>query len=202
MREIECHACKKFKTTDQFYLRSGATDLYTTECKKCMKARNQKGDHKTRETELIANSYLNSKGIPTLMGGVNGYAFVDIVAFGCIKIETKHSVITDNHGVKTFRFGLTPMQIKRGLLADFVLLICCYESERTFHLFPVEHPVFMRNGKRKTAVEYVPDKNLVGSRKSTRLVLNDKLMTEHQDRTDLIWDKMYQISARLELSKC
>lgn len=199
VRDIECLACKKTKSSSEFYHRSGLVDSYTSECKECMRVRSNR-PHKTRETELIANAYLNKHGIPTLMGGIKNYSFVDIVAFGCIKIETKYSNLTERNGLKAFRFTMSPLQVKRGLLADFILLVCEKGTKgQTFHVFPVNHPVLYRNGKLKSAVEYVSDEDRIGTRKSTRYVLDNNLMNEYQDRLDLIWDKLHTISEGLKL---
>src|SRR3990167_9450953 len=91
-------------------------------------------------TEILAIEYLKQHKIPALPGKAYKLADVDILAWGCVRVEVKYSSI--RHYNHYFSFSLTRRQRQRGVLADVVLMICDYGDHRTFHLFDPDDEVF------------------------------------------------------------
>lgn len=133
------------------------------------------------EYEVIEK--LRNMGIHATFGRYSPWKWVDIVAWGCVRIEVKTAQFNDGK----FQFRLTQEgSTHEGWNAsDLVLLICRYGDENnTFHLFRRSHPVFYRpDGTVKTGVVYRPGGNPI---KPYGHALSDLLMARYQDRWEMI----------------
>ena len=195
------------QSVDNFYRREGGKYL-VSECKDCMKVRS--ATQATRRipknvpyhpTELIAINRLAQEGIHALPGKAFASSYADIVAWGCVPIEVKYASRGIEYKRGVFHFVTTAAQRRRGFIADLVMLICDYEERQTFHLFPVTHEVFYMKGRMKTGFVYDPGNPKAGSRHTgNRSVMTDSLMTEYEDRWDLIEAERLRIAEELRTS--
>jgi hypothetical protein len=203
-----CVRCGDRKSTDNFYTRSGCKNPtksghYISECKDCMKQRSTNyvplpASTPRTVSEILAIDYLTSMGIPTLPGKAVSASWVDVVAFGCVRIEVKYSRLRFSHGAEQFRFTSTPMQMKRGYLGDLIMLICEYpDDRRTFHIFKSDHPVFYIHGHIKTGFTFTPGAMVAKKHGDTRIVMTQPLMDETEDNLSLIYDALNMFSEHL-----
>lgn len=192
-----CTGCKKPLLLTEFYKRPGQTDptkpgQFTSECKACMKARSKNPRTIDNQTPYAISEqwgidYLHSKGIPSLPGKSLSYAWVDVIAFGCVRVEVKYSNLTEDGA---FKFNLTPGQKKRGLLGDVVMLVCDYGTRTTFHLFPPAFPAFYINGKLKTGFHFTPGAMTARKFAASRVVMTQPMMDSAQDNVQLIHNQL------------
>lgn len=201
-----CTSCKIDKPLSSYYIRSGIDNPtepghYVSECKACMLERSK---HQTRLpatmprafTETLALEYLTHQGIAALPGKAVKAAHVDIVAWGHVWIEVKYSRLSDT-GV--FTFNSTVSQKRNGYRAHLVLLICEYPDEqRTFHLFDADDPVFQIKGRTKTAFTFRAGATHALKHGNNRVVMTQPMMDAAQDRVDLVWKALYEISETLK----
>jgi len=146
----------------------------------------------------MAITRLNQEGIAVLPGKAVHAADVDVVAWGHVWIEIKHSPVRSIVGRPGFHFGATRKQIKRGFLAHVVILICEYEDgNKTFHLFDAKDPVFYRDGKVKSALTYMLTPKRQYKERPGRLALTTDRMNAALNRWDLIEQARLKISADL-----
>lgn len=192
--------CGLFKPYSEFYTRANGTP--NSECKECMKARprNQTSLERTVPrvvSERIAIAELKTHGIHALPGKAISAKWVDVVAWGCVEIEVKYSRLRGNNSHE-FVFSLTTKQQTDGLRAHIIMLICDYGDQMTFHLFPINHPVFRNKQGGKSALTYVPDKYRITARHNkNQPSLDDKTMETYQDQWDVIEGVRLRISAEL-----
>lgn len=184
-----CRTCKQEKPINNFYDTLGRRDGKSSDCKECVKAvhkknykaKDRRDTRSGRQTENRVIEQLCSIGIYSVSGKASGYKWCDVVAWGCVTIEVKTAPLSD----RQFQFSFTYTQVKRGIQAKIIMLVCDYGGYQTFHLFPSSHPVFYQNGILKHGVTYTPH---TPSPKLNRVgvSLNDKVMTEFQDNWELI----------------
>lgn len=200
-----CTSCKVDKPFSEYYIRSGVNNPtepghYNSECKACMLERSKRiqklpATMPRAFTEKLAIEYLTSQGIGCLPGKAVKAAHVDIAAWGHVWIEVKYARLQRHRGAKMFKFNSTPSQKRRGFLAHIVLLICEYPDERrTFHLFPADHPVFEIDGRTKTGFTFRPGATHALKHGNNRVVMTQPIMDEAQDRIDLIWKTLLELS--------
>lgn len=192
-----CSGCKKTLPISEFYKRSNQTDTlnpsqYAGECKSCVKARNHDPKPIAKQvpyalSEQWGIKYLHSKGIPALPGKALSFAWVDVIAFGCVRVEVKYSTLLEG---EHFKFTLTPGQKKRGLLGDVVMLVCDYGTRATFHLFLPSFPAFYINDKLKTGFHFTPGALKARKFGATRVVMTQPMMDSAQDNVRLIHDQL------------
>lgn len=135
------------------------TEFYKTAkayCKYCHRAAsNQKKWERSTagdpiETEVV--NLLRSEGIYATLGKASEFTNVDVVSWGCVRIEVKSAEQRAN-GKWYFNFQ---NQRGKGIKADLVLLVLIDGKDKTYHLFPATHPIFYRKGKLKGSVQYDP----------------------------------------------
>ncbi len=211
-----CSACQQEKSFSEFYLRSEQIHSgnpptlpghVTSECKVCMNARSKAkrmdsrkslGPH--RATEELVIKALARQGIPALAGKVfiSAYPNVDVVAWGCVMIEVKWAKLDVYRGVEKFKFNATPTQKRKGFSAHLIILVCEYvPDEYTYHVFPVEHPVFYKDGHTKTGWTFTPGAYEAKKHGNNRMVMTQPLMDEFQDRWGLVQAKRLLIGEAL-----
>lgn len=209
-----CVHCKIDKPLSEFYVRSGVHNPeipghYLSECKICMMRRSKQYLNlplriPRAKTEILAINKLLEVGIPALPGKAVAFPFVDVVAWGCVRIEVKYSVYSRRRLHHGFIFNSTPMQRQRGWRAEVVMLICHWQEEQdTFHLFMKDDPVFYlpTKGRYKEGVTYVPGR--VHQRKDSHKspVLTDQLMQSAQNNWGLIEQQRIVIAETIRASK-
>ena len=161
----------------EFY-RHTNNKYYNSYCKECCKenSRTQKRPPKKQsgeQTEQTAIKKLRSLGIYAVSGKASEFTHVDVVAWGCVRIEVKAADKKDD-GTWNFAFS---SQRNKGIKADFVLLMQRDKDQIAYHLFPVGHPIFFKNGKVKAAVQYIP----FAHHRKPGIYLSTAIMNEHKD---------------------
>lgn len=187
-----CTRCKTVRPLTEFYRRSGYPNQWLSECKVCMKQRSQNHvplppTEPRAKTEILAINELRRNGIHAAPGKSVKHSDVDVVAFGCVNIEIKYSRLERSYSADRYTFGVTPAQIRRGFLADLVMLICDNNGRLSFHLFRADFPAFYMKGRLKKGFDFLPGrlKNMKPS--SDRVVLTQPMMDEAENRWSLIW---------------
>lgn len=206
----KCEAHGQPQSISVFYKRSGFSETseaghYVSECKACMRqrsrtlaARRLPSTEPRALSEKLAIGYLNAHGIPALPGKAFLASDVDIVAWGCVRVEVKYSGLPLNE--RHFTFGLTRRQVQRGLLADVVMLVCDYEDRQTFHLFPPDEPAFyFLDGRRKGGFIFTPGQMEQKKHMQNHVTLTQPMMDTAQDRIGLITAALKRVSADLKL---
>ena len=201
-----CSTCGESKMLSDFYKHPGHGDGHANECKECAKERahlnriNSLGSKKIRKpnsgrpSEQHVIEKLRRMGIYAVSGSATQYSWVDIVVWGCVLIEVKTSYFDGYQ----FHFNFTPVQLKRGVQADFILLVCVIPQDdvRTYHLFSANHPVFYRVGKHKRSMSYAPGAK-PKPRGDIKVSLIDALMKEYENAWHLIEERRVEIQKAL-----
>lgn len=178
--------CGLVKTLSEFYVHLGYKDGHYSKCKECIKAeqRNRRAPKKQKpghlsEGEVI--SLLKAMGVYAAPGKCSEFNYVDVVAWGCVRIEVKTSTRkTDG----TYTFAFTPKQRKNGVRGDLIMLVCKDGDSTTHHLFPSNHSCFYMNGRLKGGVMFDPVQTRRKSGHGARITA--ALMKQHQDAWGLI----------------
>lgn len=133
---------------------------------------------KDGETQVLA--VLCNLGIPAVLGKYSPFPYVDIVAWGVVRVEVK--VARPNHyGHFVFAFW---SQVRTGLKADVLVLGCVTSDKTTYHTFDPGNPVFYHaDGGLKTATIYIPDRVATTEPRGT---LTPEMMHTAADNWDLI----------------
>ena len=177
-----CPKCGKEKTLSEYYKkRSGAYESY---CKPCHRERTSTYEIKPvtvagEAHEQKAIALLRKKGIYAVPGKAsNLYANLDVLAWGCVRIEVKYGY----HDAGGFCWRFTPKQVEQGIQGDIVILIAPFDSGDQYYLLPASNPIFYINGinQLKTGVKWQ-----VGSTR-TNTVVTDGMMALHRDNWQLI----------------
>lgn len=179
----------------EFYRRKSKGALYHSWCKNCMKALS-KGVSDASQTYLVPAyasetmliEALRKQEIAAYPGKSMSYAHVDVIAWGCVGIEVKRSVLKMPAG---YTWSFSPQQ-KQTLQADIIALI----ADQDIYLFPANHPAFYRDGQRKDAVCYLPEK-MRKYRASTRTTLTDNEMAKALNAWHLI--EVYRVTFGTQL---
>ena len=113
---------------------------------------------------------------------------LDLIAWGCVKIEVKYAKFTDTEMNKGFHFAISKKQASDGLVADLVMFICDYGDSETYHIFPVQRPVIQRTIRsRNRAILYVPSHMKRHQHvNSGKAMLTKSMMDYYQDAWHLI----------------
>lgn len=200
-----CRKCGLEKSIDEFYKRSGAngTQSYCIACYNARAAtqirapKNIAGEQSERDVVSV----LLSNGIYATGGKASAFKYIDVVAWGCVRIEVKSSTLRSNNYPDdlAYTFGFTANQQKRGIDADLVVLVCLGKTntQNTYHIFPSNHPVFYKYGRLKSAVVYSTIKKRPYMRVRGGIAMSHTLMHQHQDAWHLIEEKRFEISQRL-----
>jgi hypothetical protein len=204
-----CSHCLTEKPFSEFYLRSNAPHTYNSWCKACMIERSKSSKKLgynqmafTSEQQVL--SILESMGIWTVPGrAYRGlFPFVDLVAWGCVGIEIKASLV-DKLG--TSKFSFSSSQQKHGIRGDLVILVREFGDHNTYHIFSSNHEVFYRDGKLKSGIYHDPNVkrrrgyNRIGRRRFN-LPLSTELLDQFQDAWALIEQVRLQKSEELKAS--
>lgn len=155
-----CHVTKP-ATLEHFYKGATNADRLTSWCKDCMKARsksnsklNIQSDTKPRDDgEALALLLFLNQGIPADLGkNTKGMAWVDLVLWGCIKVEVKYS-----QKPIQWQWVMTSTNNPKTVAPDVVLLIGKHVKTQLHHYFILtpNHPVFINSdGSRKKSYGY------------------------------------------------
>lgn len=191
-----------------YYVRSGVVEPsepghYLSECKACMKGRNNTlrrlpAQEPRAATEKLAITYLHQHGVHALPGKAVHAADVDVVAWGGVWLEVKHAKQQKLRGHNAFSFTTTHKQQQRGFLAHLVLLICEYPNgTRTFHLFEATDPVFYMHDRIKSGFVFRVGSTGALKHGASRVVMTQAMMDAARDRLSLIPQVMRGISKGL-----
>lgn len=205
--EKPCKKCGETKPLTEFYRHPSTKDGHLNTCKPCKNIQQKQYPPLPAEItgnpgETIAVEKMRSLGIFTMTGKMSRWRWQDIVAWGCVRIECKKARLADD-GTYIFKFD---SQSRRGMHSHLILLMCDNGEDITYHLFPSYHPVFYRAGTkrgskisptgRKVGVEYRPGKT--STKDSFGISMSDEMMTEHQDKWELIEETRQLIIQRLK----
>lgn len=184
-----CTICREPKLDTEFYMQH--TGKRNPVCVPCFLKRHKAYIKKTvnlasQPHEQRCIDYMRSLGIYTAPGKASEFSWVDLVAWGFIKIEVKLGLDTTGDENWIFKFSTT--QIKKRLLADVVVFIIPNETWE-YYVFDPKHPAFYKNGRLKTGVQYLPNakhrKHLQDS-----IPLTSEIMNAARDDWTILLDKM------------
>jgi hypothetical protein len=153
-----CHVSKP-ATLEHFYKGHTNSDRLTSWCKDCMRAlskvsSNQQRDPKPRDKgEALALTAFLNQGIHADLGkNIAGMQWVDIVLWGCIKVEVKYS-----QKAHYWQWIMNSTNNPKTHFPDAVILIGKHEKTQRCHHFIIlpNHPMFINeDGSRKRSISY------------------------------------------------
>lgn len=158
-----CKSCETVKPLTEFYRRGGTDDKRTTSCTECLKkyaagvyARGaNKGASRSlpgQPGEALLIETLIANGVYAAPGKSSVWKYVDVVAWGCIRIEVKQSSAS-REGRYTFQFP----QNRKHTNVDLVALIPMLPTGPEFFLLEPSHPIFTtRNNQKNLVIQYTP----------------------------------------------
>ena len=172
METKHCPDCDMTKpVTDFYYLKH--RNKYNKRCKPCHQilSKGYAGKSKIPEHEVYVVSELNKRGIVSdhAKNQHNDFKFVDVLSWGCVRIECKLLSITSRSNYGGYASSNTEKQRKHGFLADVVCIV--FNSE--LYLFKPSHPAFYIDGKLRTRILYNPDSERVHITKNRKLTFDD-----------------------------
>lgn len=187
----------------EFYKLRGTRDGLQPICKECHKAecavrykKNPRQQWRNRAgsvTEKMTVDRLRSFGIYAAPGKCSEYTWVDVVAWGCVRIEVKHATL-NKRGSYQFHMGYKRGEEKDR--SDLVVLILL-DLQPRFFVFRSSDPVFYHeDGTTKRSVNYAPDGN--GPKKAQGVSLATEIMSEAEDRWELVEEKRQEVIDKLE----
>jgi len=187
-----CARCKILLPLSEYYFRNGKPHSYCKECiaKTASEHRPLAQQIPKDVSEIAAIDYLKSHGIPSLPGKALNFSWVDVITFGCIRIEVKSSKLFTDKKYNHFKWTVSSTQIERGILADLIMLMCRYDDKTTFHLFRPDCEAFYDNGKRKTGFSYRIGATIPMRHHKGRPIMTAAMMDEAKDRTLLIYEEL------------
>lgn len=153
---ITCSKCGEEKPETDFYKRGRGSARFTF-CIECFKTDQKKNKIVARQipgqsAEYTVIEHLKSMGIYAAPGKCSEWRWVDVVAWGCVRIEVKSSTLYPDN---TYVFTFTPRQRQRGIQSDLVVLLPIGDTETTFHVFKSNDPIFYKkDGTLRQSVEY------------------------------------------------
>jgi hypothetical protein len=161
------------------------------ECKKeysktqALKPKNEAG----HGSEQLVINKLRSLGIYAAPGKSSEYKWIDVAAWGCVRIEVKSSRNDKKRGGFLFHMGKKPK--KEHERSDIVVLIC-EDYDITFHVFMSDHPVFYHpDGRSKQGIGYNPRPKR--RMPNAGVILDAYLMSKSLNKWHLIEDVRQQI---------
>lgn len=175
-----CKSCGDDKPAAAFYRRSGGIG-YMSYCRACMTARNRRTpQHNPTETDVLERLW--QAGIATDHGRYTRFASCDLVALGCVRIEVKRATRRETGRSISWLAGCTPQQVRRGLIADVVIIVC----DTVDYVFPVDTPALYRDGRLKTAIGFTEGNTRPAARGASLLLCAD--VAAAQFAYQRIWD--------------
>jgi len=200
--EKTCIHCGRLLPITEFYFSAHGGDNHNPYCKECARAiriKNYSPDKQRRERaihhgEAILIAYLRSNGVYAAPGKCSEWRWIDVVAFGCVRIECKYS---EGQHKEHFAFAFGYRQRNVGISADVVALICDDGIEPTFHLFDIRDAVFDGiRAKTKRSLSFIRNpKSVKGGRKTS--ILNTTNMAAARDNISVIYDYVGVAQRRL-----
>lgn len=182
----------------EFYKQRGARDGLSPVCKECKKKesalytkkRGQKRGKAGHPSEKLVIDRLRSFGVYAVPGKSSEWHWIDVVAWGCVRIEVKAASV-NARGVFTFNMGK-----KRGKekdRSDLVVLVMLYDEDPRFFVLESAHPVFYHpDGRPKLGVGHATNG---GTPKNGHgVVLNAELLSASEDRWELVEERRLEIA--------
>lgn len=198
-----CSACEETKPLAEFYLRTGFDDVenpkhYYAECKQCRKTITKEKGRKEKSKpgevgEKLVIEELRRLGIYAAPGKCSEWKRQDVVIWGCVRVEVKHSRKSE----QGYNFGFENQIRGGGVKSNLIVLVCEEDDQFSFHVFRSDYPAFYRkNNQLKTSVQYIPDLNrrAYGVHGQT---LTHPVMQEHRDKWELVQEIIQEISVKL-----
>lgn len=182
-----CTECNIEKPLSEYYRIPGSGNPMRY-CKECKRKIQKQYDRRENSRSKSRNPHeqglvemLRSKGIYAVTGKGSEFPYVDVVAWGCVRIEVKSSNLV--YG-KSYQFGFSADQKGYGMRADLVCLIA--RNYFSPVIIPASHPVFYKtSGKLKSNINWIPNARKYKSRRGL-ISLTTGMMLEHQECWDLI----------------
>lgn len=188
----------------EFYKLRGTRDGLSPICKECKKAYSKARKKQTPQlsrrdkaghpSEQMVIDRLRSVGVYAAPGKSSEWNWIDVVAWGCVRIEVKAASVT-RHG--TFLFNMGKKRGKEKDRSDLVVLIMLYDEDSRFFVFKSTHPVFYHaDGRAKRGVAYCTNG---GTPKTGRgVTLSAELMSQAEDRWGLVEQRRLEIAREVQ----
>lgn len=97
----------------------------------------------SRPSEDSTIAEMKRHGIFATSGKASDYHYVDVVAWGCVRVEVKLAT-KDGNG---YTVSFSDDQVKDGIRGDVVVMIIPSEFGDAYYVLPVDFPLFYREGK-------------------------------------------------------
>lgn len=198
-----CSVCGVEKPLSDYYIWT-SNKKYMAQCKKCHQTRSKKysplpADRCGNEHQNALIDILRSRGIYASPGKSSEYAYSDVVAWGCVRIEVKFGESLGSSNPSIWKFRFTERQTNGGLVADLIALMCPAGSGKgyTCYLIDPSCPELYRGGRFRPTFTI----NLGTHRKNRtdgRLPLSSELLNTHRDNWQVIEQKRLEIAERYQ----
>ena len=182
MKTKRCFDCKETKSLNKFYRNIGTKDGYNDRCIDCSKIYGKTRPHYSRTEvvqpgEIAAIDKLKSLGIYAAPGKCSEFKWVDVVAWGCVRIEVKYTSSSDGNVIS---WHLGHKDHSRWEDIDLVLFINDKNGVKDYYLIYADNPIFYKeSGEAKTGIA------IRMNPKYTRNNVRDVVL-ENQDNWSLI----------------
>lgn len=128
-------------------------------CKACQVARAKTytkygKDESSEPGELLVINKLRSLGIYAAPGKASEFSRLDVVAWGCVRIEVKTAKV----GISgRFHFGMGHKKKGKEYERSDLVVFVCLDDPISYHVFPSEHPaLYHSDGRAKKSIAYSP----------------------------------------------
>ncbi len=203
-----CRICGEEKPLTEFYVKlNPRSKTHWKICKLCWIERSRArhrdvGRNQSAGSRIFPSTkqegdvitILHSLGIWATPGKASIFPHVDVVAWGCVRIEVKSAALNYKD---CFSFRFSARQVREGVKADLIVLMLIRDNNETFHVFPASHPVFYNQNGLRSSVAYIPRRR-PGYQKLDYW-LTAELLDEQQDAWHLIEQCRLDFANRLQL---
>lgn len=151
------------------------------------------------QSERDAIAILRRGGVYAVPGRWSEWKYTDIVAFGFVRIESRHSNVKIHSGKEVFHWRVKSPRHDKGIRGEIVMLTADFGDRVETALFPSTHEIFYRkNGELKKGMSYRPDKVIeTWHERRYGLSLNSDIWYDHVDNFGLVWDVLYENAKKL-----
>lgn len=186
-----CTHCHEEKMITEFSWRK-RHKTFQSWCRKCVEEESKHPNKKGDPYENAVLAKLKQLGIWAVRGKDISNQYIDVIAWGCVRIEVKSATLQKNQ----FSFAFTLRQQAREVENDIYVLVCRWGDHESYHVFLADSPYISTNIS-KGRIVYAPN------RKYRRLTRNPhpitpEVMNQSLERWLLIEKMRIEISQRLQ----
>lgn len=145
------------------------------------------------QSERDACAILRRHMIYAVPGRWSEWKYTDVVAFGCVTIETKISTLKSHAGNDTFHWRIASKNHDSGMRGQIMMLMCDYGNKVDVALFPADHEVFYTHeGELKKGMSWRPNAKTTWHTNRYGVGMTDEIWQKHRGNWKLVWQVLGQ----------